>query len=48
LRHLGVQNAKRDSKYKGSDRNYASGHHGNPLDFLGHAPSVAEGLNGRL
>jgi hypothetical protein len=33
LRHLGVQNAKRDSEHEGSDDDYAFGHHGKPPRF---------------
>jgi hypothetical protein len=41
LRHLGVQNGKRDGEREHSYDDYAFGLHGNPLDFLGHVPCIA-------
>jgi hypothetical protein len=35
LRHLGVQNAKRDGEHEGSDEEYASGHHGSAANRSG-------------
>jgi hypothetical protein len=40
LRYPGVQNAKREGEREDSDDDYAFGHHGNPLDFLGHVPCI--------
>jgi hypothetical protein len=37
LCHVGGQNANRQSEHeRGGDSDYASGHHGSPLGFLGH------------
>jgi hypothetical protein len=40
LRYPGVQNAKSEGERESSDDDYPFGHHGNPLDFLGHVPCI--------